>query len=171
MRVLLALSVLALASLWIIDRRGVEALPRTVYMEVHPPSGTTFAAISNGQFDISPDGSKLLFVAGPKGGRQQLWIQRLDKRQAESLAGTEEARFPFWSPDSRRLAFWAAGKLWRVEPGKGAAEPICDSSLPVSGGTWNRDDVSVQRERQASAMRNCRGRYTRGGFAARSGSQ
>src|SRR5262249_58983766 len=51
------------------------------------------------------------------------------------------AVFPCWSADSRRAAFWKGGKLWRIEPGKGAPEPICDSQEPVRGGAWNRDNV------------------------------
>ena len=58
--------------------------------------------------------------------------------------GTEGATFPFWSPDSRSIAFFADGKLKKVEAGGGNVHTICDASTRgAGGGTWNRDDVIV----------------------------
>jgi hypothetical protein len=58
---------------------------------------------------ISPDGRRLAFVA-TLGGRTQLWIRRIDSTIAQPLAGTDGADYPFWSPDSRSIAFFCGGK-------------------------------------------------------------
>jgi hypothetical protein len=55
-------------------------------------------------FEISPDGRHIAYVAGTP---QRLWVRSLDQHEARPLAGTEEAEYPFWAPDSRRSrSFW-----------------------------------------------------------------
>jgi len=62
--------------------------------------------------------------------------------EAQQLNGTEGAVFPFWSPDSRRVGFFAQGKLKTVDVGGGAAEVLCEAPIG-RGGTWNRDGTIV----------------------------
>ena len=69
---------------------------------------------------LSPDGRKLAFRASGKGGaRSSLWVRALDSLEARPLPGTEGANFPFWSPDSRFLAFSAGGNLKKIEASGG----------------------------------------------------
>jgi predicted Ser/Thr protein kinase len=90
---------------------------------------------------ISPDGGHLAFVAGVPGGRRQLWVRSLDGLAAQPLAGTENADFPFWSPDARFIGFFADGKLKRIEAAGGPVVVLCDTAPSGLGGTWNRDGV------------------------------
>src|ERR1017187_3963458 len=92
-------------------------------------------------FAVSPDG-RLLAIAGVVQGKNLLWIRALDALQAQVLPGTEGAPYPFWSPDSRYVAFFADGKLKKVAAGGGPAQPLCDAPRP-RGGSWNRDDVII----------------------------
>ena len=69
-----------------------------------------------------------------------LWVRPLDAVAAQSLAGTEGATYPFWSPDSRFVAFLAQGKLKKIDVAGGAPLTLCDASLGATG-AWNRDDV------------------------------
>ena len=62
---------------------------------------------------------------------------------ARPLAGTEDADYPFWSPDSRFLGFFAQGQLKKVEVSGGAVLTICDAAGNGRGGTWNRDGLIV----------------------------
>jgi hypothetical protein len=43
-----------------------------------------------------------------------LWIRAMDSFDALPIAGTEDAGYPFWSPDSRHVAFFAGDRLQRV---------------------------------------------------------
>src|SRR5262245_3510041 len=54
--------------------------------------------------------------------------------------GTEGGTFPFWSPDSRFIGFFAGGKLKKVAIAGGPPTVLCD--VPAgSGGSWSRDNV------------------------------
>src|SRR5262249_2384883 len=59
------------------------------------------------------------------------------------LPGTEGASYPFWSPDSRSIAFFAGVKLKKIEVTGGPVQTVCDATGGRSGGTWNRDGVIV----------------------------
>ena len=91
---------------------------------------------------ISPDGRRLAFVAPDATGNTMLWVRPLDSSVAQPLTGTTNARAPFWSPDSRSLAFIADGKLRRIDGSGGPILTICNAP-DTPPGTWNRDDVIV----------------------------
>lgn len=91
-------------------------------------------------FAISPDGRRLVFAASGGDGQSRLWLRPLDAVAAQPLAGTEGAAHPFWSPDSRSVAFFAAGKLRRLDIGGGLPQALADVS-PGRGGAWSRDGV------------------------------
>jgi serine/threonine protein kinase/Tol biopolymer transport system component len=92
---------------------------------------------------ISPDG-RYIAIAGSSGvrGDAALFIRPLDALQTQRLPGTEGAVYPFWSPDSRYIAFAAQGKLKKIAVAGGPAQTLCDlPRFSFSGGTWNRDDT------------------------------
>jgi Tol biopolymer transport system component len=95
-----------------------------------------------GQIAISPDGRNLVMSAINE-GKPQLWLRPLDSFTARVLPGTENiAGFPFWSPDSRSIAFATGGKLRKIDLADGTVQSLCD--IPVGDrrgfdGTWNRD--------------------------------
>ena len=74
---------------------------------------------------ISPDGRTLAFVATVE-GQTSIWIRPLDSDVPRALAGTEGVATPFWSPDSRSLAFLAESKLKRIAIAGGPPQTICD---------------------------------------------
>jgi WD40-like Beta Propeller Repeat len=92
---------------------------------------------------ISPDGRSLAYVARPSDdSRESLWIQPLNGAPARPLPGTDGARFPFWSPDSRTVAFFAGNSLMRIEAAGGRPRRLC-SPVSVSEGAWGARDVIV----------------------------
>ena len=93
-----------------------------------------------GRFVLSPDGRRLAMVASDSTGRSMLWVRPLDSRVAQALGGTEGATYPFWSPDSRFIAFLAQNKLKKIGVAGGEVVTLCDASFGSSG-AWNRDDV------------------------------
>ncbi len=91
---------------------------------------------------VSPDGRRIAIVIRGADGKSQLWVRSLDTLAAQALAGTEGAFQPFWSPDSRFIGFFAAGKLKKIEVSGGPSISLCDAPDPRAG-TWNRDGVIV----------------------------
>lgn len=88
---------------------------------------------------IAPDGRTVAFVASVA-GQAGLWIQSLDGAASRLLSGGLGAGYPFWSPDSKSLAFFANGKLQRVDLPGGAPFTICEVDASLRGsGTWSND--------------------------------
>jgi DNA-binding winged helix-turn-helix (wHTH) protein len=74
---------------------------------------------------ISPDGRRVAFT-GLSGGTRQLWVRDLTGPPTDTvLPGTDGAMMPFWSPDSRRLAFYADRKLKMVDVDGGSVRTVC----------------------------------------------
>jgi serine/threonine protein kinase len=94
---------------------------------------------------ISPDG-KLLAFSATSDSKRQLWVRPLHSLAAQPLAGTEEARYPFWSPDSRWIGFFAQRKLKKIEASGGPAQTLCDGPRSTRGGSWNQDGVILYSE-------------------------
>jgi len=94
---------------------------------------------------VSPDGRAVVYGARAADGKLHLWIRHLDAVAAQMLSGTEGAQFPFWSPDSRWVAFFSDYKLRKVPVAGGPVQAICEATDPYGsrGGTWNNDDVIV----------------------------
>jgi serine/threonine protein kinase/Tol biopolymer transport system component len=98
---------------------------------------TTPATSAPLDFALSPDGRNLVFVASGDGA-QRLWLRRLDQAEAQPLAGTDEAIFPFWSADNRSIGFFSSGKLKRIDVAGGPPRVLTDAA-PGRGGAWNAD--------------------------------
>ena len=117
--------------------------PLPVTLDVNPPEGSQFGSIGNtGGAAISPDGRTLAFVATKAKGETLLYVRPLESLEARALPGTQEAGRPFWSPDSKSLAFVAGGKLKRIEVAGGSPISLCDAGY-ARGGTWNEEGVIV----------------------------
>ncbi|HEY3627409.1 MAG TPA: protein kinase [Terracidiphilus sp.] len=86
---------------------------------------------------VSPDGRTVAVVL-LKDGKQQIWVRALDALDLIALPGTDNAADPFWSPDSRFIAFIADAKLKKIDRSGGPVQTLCDA-LGVLGGTWNRN--------------------------------
>jgi Tol biopolymer transport system component len=98
----------------------------------------------NDQFGIpavSPDGLRLAFVATTD-GKEEIWVRDLDSLDARALPGTAGAEYPFWSPDSRAIAFFADGKLKRTDINGGPVLTLCNTGLG-RGGTWSQKGFLV----------------------------
>jgi len=106
------------------------------------PPDTTFTNL-NGGTAPSPDGHYVVFTARGGSDKDKLWLRPLDSLEARPLPGTEGANFPFWSADSKSIAFIADLRLKRVNLQGGAPVPVCliSPGQTAMGGTWNRDGV------------------------------
>ncbi|HYM05474.1 MAG TPA: protein kinase [Terriglobales bacterium] len=102
---------------------------------------------------ISPDGQRVLLPGVGSDGTRHLWLRSLDSLTYQVLPGTEEAYFPFWSPDSESVAFFTSTKLKRIKVAGGPAETICNVGSANVGGTWNREGVILFSDSYGRGMR------------------
>jgi serine/threonine protein kinase/Tol biopolymer transport system component len=130
-----AVLVLMLAGFAVWAFRPVPLPPET-RLEVLTPATTDPLS-----FAISPDGRQLVFVASGQDGTSRLWLRPLDGSSAQALAGTEDAQYPFWSPDSRSLGFATNRTLKRLDLAVGGARTIAEVSAIIRRGAWSPDNV------------------------------
>lgn len=108
----------------------------TVRLFQPPPAGTSI--VSGGI--LSPDSRYLAFVARDEvTGDKTLWVRALQSGEMWPLAGSAGASKPFWSPDSRRLGYFADGKLYRTDI-DGASRQVVAAVTTAAGATWSTDD-------------------------------
>ena len=101
------------------------------------------AEMANGaQFAVSADGTQLAIAARRAGGPPRLWIRRLQSLEWREMPGTDGATFPFWSPDSRNIGFFADRRVKRIDVANSLTQTICDAGSG-QGGTWGTQDVIV----------------------------
>ena len=96
---------------------------------------------------ISSDGSFVVYSAieenpGPQ-AKPRLYLRRIDRSEAKSIAGTEGGDNPFLSPDDRWVGFWADGKLKKVPVEGGVPRTLCELSSMFLGAAWGRDNSVV----------------------------
>jgi serine/threonine protein kinase len=104
-------------------------------------SFTPFGSAGYPHYALSPDGSRIAYVAAAAGRAPSLWVQRLDARTADEITGSNDAYAPFWSSDSQSVAFFSDGKLKRSGLESEQSEVLV--STDASGGTWRGDVILV----------------------------
>lgn len=140
--------VLAGTGLWL--ARGRESPPTAlpVRFELLPPPGAHFTPTTDPvfyHFAVSPDGSKLVYLANEgQGDPPRLWLRSLDQWAPTPLPDTEGARFAFWSPDGSAVAFGAGNRLRRLDLSATSARTLVElpnQSFVIGAGSWSREGV------------------------------
>jgi eukaryotic-like serine/threonine-protein kinase len=90
---------------------------------------------------ISPDGKTVAFLASDTTGKGMIWIRPINSLTAYPLAGTEGAWRPFWSPDSRYLAYTAGGQLKKVAAAGGPVQLVGETKGGFDGSWGSRDII------------------------------
>ena len=145
-----ALSTLALAMLWLLPKTA-DPSPGAVRFLIPLPPGTIWPVTRAATNWVpSPDGRNLAMIAADKtSGTNSLWVRPLNATEAHRLDKTEDASYPFWSPDGQFVGFFAEGKLKRVGLSGGGVQTICAipgnawSRYSGEGGAWNQDGAIV----------------------------
>jgi Tol biopolymer transport system component len=120
------------------DKQADHPLLR-LSVDLGPEAATGQATI---RAAISPDGSRLVFPVRGQDGITRLATRLLNEGQITLLAGTEEAKEPFFKPDGEWIGFFAQGKLKKISLRGGAAFILCDAT-EGRGGTWGEDDTII----------------------------
>jgi eukaryotic-like serine/threonine-protein kinase len=109
-------------------------------VSILPPPGETVYPDSSG-VAVSPDGTMVAFVVGLVArSENELWVRSLETMSARRLEDTQGAALPFWSPDGRRIGFFANSKLKVVTVSGGRVETLADAPSG-RGAAWNRANV------------------------------
>ncbi len=118
--------------------------PTSIRAVINPPPDEHFRLTSDlaGPPVLSPDGSYLAFTAVGSDGKTNLWVRAMNAADARTLPDTNDAIFPFWSPDGRALGFFANGKLRTIDLNATTAQTVCDAQLG-RGGAWSPTGVIV----------------------------
>jgi Tol biopolymer transport system component len=122
--------------------RSPVTVAEPVRFEITPRM--TLAA--SGASAISPNGRHLAFIGSGPDGVLRVWVRDMDSLVDRTLPGSEVGQAappPFWSPDSRFIAFDAGGKLKKVDVSGGLSQTVCDLPTAAVGGSWNRDGVII----------------------------
>jgi serine/threonine protein kinase len=129
-------AVLLAATAWLALARWRTPAPlqrQPFRLSLLPPPSTSFLP---NNLAISPDGRRLAFITAGLDGATSLWIRSLAGDTPQQVASTEDALYPFWSPDNQQVGFFAGGKLKRVDLSSSAVTMICNAP-PSFGATWN----------------------------------
>ncbi|MBL8220145.1 MAG: serine/threonine-protein kinase, partial [Bryobacterales bacterium] len=131
-----AVASIVAVSLAVVPLRETPPAERVFLDALPPPEKSVVHTLA-----VSPDG-RYLAVAVEKAGQQRLWVRPRNGLVALELHDTEDTMYPFWSPDSRTIGFFAAAKLKKVGVDGAPPQVLCDAP-EGRGGTWNRDGVIV----------------------------
>jgi Tol biopolymer transport system component len=141
-----ALLLLTLAPLAYLHVREQPAAPAPIRFQIPP----AVELAGPGNFALSPDGRHLAFFGLGAGGIASVWLRSMDTLEVRPLAGAEvpgnnPVPPPFWSPDSKFIAFQGGdGKLKKLDVSGGPSQTLCDLPGVAVGGSWNRDgDIIV----------------------------
>jgi serine/threonine protein kinase len=115
-------STLAAVFLAIALFREVPPKSTAIRFTISPPEKTNFGIVDFAT--LSPDGERLAFTAMDADGKHLLYMRPLDSLVSQPLPGTERAIMPFWSPDSRYIAFFSGGKLKKIDAQGGASDNV-----------------------------------------------
>jgi serine/threonine protein kinase len=147
---LLACAIIGIA-VWILK----PAPPRPVTrFTLSLPPDQRLAGLDAPAIALSPDGTRLAYVA-TQSGAQQIYLRAMDSSEAQLIPGTEGARAPFFSPDGQWVGFFAESKLKKISLSGGAPVTLSDAfgnSLSVSA-NWGADDNIVFQSGSAAGLR------------------
>ncbi len=113
-----------------------------IRLSFDPPRDLAFNDTMPDAAVISPDGQKIAFTATSAAGKNMIYVRNLDSSEVKLLPGSENALEPFWSPDSRSIAYGSNGKLKRSDLTGANAQVLCDSARLI-GGSWSKDGIIV----------------------------
>jgi Tol biopolymer transport system component/predicted Ser/Thr protein kinase len=149
--VLFAVAAAALAFLLL---RAPREPVRVLRSSLAPPEGGAFwlDPSTPGPPVLSADGRRIAFCARAADGKIRLHVRSLDAFEARAFPGTEEAQYPFWSPDSRSIGFFTGGKLKAVESDGGPPVTLCSTDADPKGGAWSPSGVIVFARGSASTL-------------------
>jgi serine/threonine protein kinase len=116
--------------------------PESTRTSINPPPNVAFHLADDwaGPPVLSPDGKLIAFTDARN---PEIWVRPVNSLEAHPIEGTTGATFPFWSPDSRSLAFFVVEKgLKRIDLNGGPPTDVA-AAPQGRGGAWGSAGVIV----------------------------
>jgi serine/threonine-protein kinase len=133
------LAITTALALWAPWRRPEVNMTRpSPHLDLNLGAGISLADDAGPAMALSPDGTRIVFVAQDQSEVPRLFTRRLDQPNAVRLSGTEGAKEPFFSPDGQWVGFFAAGKLRKTRIEGGDPVSLCDAPAG-RGASWGED--------------------------------
>jgi Tol biopolymer transport system component len=125
---------------WLMTRAAAPAVARSVAFQIGPPDGSTWDRFpSTPNVAVSRDGESIAFAAPTPAGLR-LFIRGLNAVAAREMPGTQDVTTPFWSPDGRKIAYCAGGKIKKIDV---RGRPPEDIAAPCTGeGDWYAGEIA-----------------------------
>ncbi len=111
--------------------------PQVVRLAFEPPPNLSMNDVQADFAAISPDGQKIAFSAWAD-GKYKLYVRDLGSGEVKMLPGSDLPLAPFWSPDSKSVAYGSLGKLKRSDIAIGNAQVLTDAPRLIAG-AWNEN--------------------------------
>ena len=142
----IALALVAVAGVtWSIARRPLPTTRMQFALAVPDEMSISHMALSR-------DGTMLVFISPEENSAlPMLYVQRVGSSSVTLLPGTQGASYPFWSPDSTYVGFFANGKLQKIAVAGGTPQALA-SVLAARGGSWGSRDVIIYEPDAGSAI-------------------
>ena len=109
-----------------------------VRLSFEPPADLSMNDVQADAAAISPDGQKIAFSASSSNNKFMLYVRDLNTGEVKMLAGSDLPLSPFWSPDSKSIAYGSLGKLKRSDIAVGNAQVLTDAPRLIVG-AWNKN--------------------------------
>ena len=116
-----------------------------------PPPGINFDNSLGSNVTISPDGKYIAFVGTDSTGISKLWVRPINSLSARPLTNVGNTAYPFWSPDSKNLAYFDNTKLMKISLDAGTSLPVCDVTSG-RGGSWSPNGTIVLSPRSSGGI-------------------
>ncbi len=138
--VVLFIAVLFLLIFSVFNRTKVEM--QEIKATILTPHGINYDNTLGSNLSISPDGQYISFVGVDSSGTEKLWVRPINSLTARPLTVATNEAYPFWSPDSKTIAYFDKGKLLKISLDAGTSLPICDAAAG-RGGAWSVNGTIV----------------------------
>jgi len=140
----ITVGLLAAFGVWAVWRNNQRVQPGAplIFLPIELGTGVSLFADNGPAMAISPDGTRVVFSSRDADGKVLLYWRRLDQPAVTPLPGTDSAFSPFFSPDGKQLAFFADGRLRKIELDTGIVTVLANAVNPA-GGDWGEHDLIV----------------------------
>jgi Tol biopolymer transport system component len=141
-------------AVWNLKPLSSPLSPQVSRTAISLPPGQRLVGFDYPAVAVSPDGSRVAYVA-IQGGTQQIYLRAMDGLAATPVTGTEDAVNPFFSADGQWLGFFAGQKMKKVSLSGGPVLTLSPAGNP-RGASWGSQGMIAFAPTGVSALQQVR---------------